>query len=284
MGLEQRRQFRFAVACPQDHDESVDLFIYWADEKGYDSARSARLPTAGAIGGAAADLNDDGHVDLMVANRFDGAATNLDAYIYWGSEKGFAASHRTNLPAKAGQAIAAADLNGDGQLDVVVANRGVDYHMTVDNFQTSYIYWGSQKATPRSARFTSHDQLHGCDDCQRERRQSSGHSLVNEGNTPAESGVVIYLGDGKKNYGERRSVKLPGTSCSSVEVADLNADGHVEIVVANMFRLGAKPSLPIYNRVETYRVNSYIYWGSPMDTRSSGGPNYHDWSSSGSGR
>jgi len=255
--------FDLPVACPQDHDESVDLFIYWADDKGYDPARRTRLPTTGAIGGAAADLNGDGHVDLMVANRFDGVRTDLDATIYWGSEKGFAASHRSNLPAKAAQAIAAADLNGDGQLDVVVANRGVDYHMTDDNFQKSYIYWGSPQGYSAKRR----DSLHTVNclavtiaDVNRDSHPDI--LFVNQGNDLSESGVVIYLGDGKGNYHERHSTKLPGIYSSSIAVADLNADGHLEIILANMYRIGTNPALPIYNNVETYRVNSYIYWGS----------------------
>ena len=136
--------FDLPVACGQDHDERVELFIYWAGEKGYSEKRRTLLPTEGAFGAAVGDLNDDSYPEIVVANVFDGENTDLPTYIYWGGADGYAPSRRTALPSKAGRAVALADLNRDGHVDLVVANQGVDYHMVYDQFRKSYIYWGSE--------------------------------------------------------------------------------------------------------------------------------------------
>ena len=51
--------FDLPVTCPQDYDVTNDLFIYWADEEGFDAGRRTQLPTEGAVAAAVADLNSD---------------------------------------------------------------------------------------------------------------------------------------------------------------------------------------------------------------------------------
>ena len=49
------------------------------------------------------------------------------------------------LPSDRAQATAAADLNHDGYIDLVVANAGSDPWRPIDSGETSYIYWGGKQ-------------------------------------------------------------------------------------------------------------------------------------------
>ena len=253
------------VTCPQDYKETVDLFIYWADSDGFDPNRVTTLPALGAVSGAAADLNKDGHVDLIVLNRFDGEKTNLDAFIYWGSANGFSAGNRSGLPAHAAEAVAVADLDKDDYLDIVIANNGADYHMGVDRFQKSFIYWGSSSGFSVGNRSTV--KTIQPTDVKISDLNADGNLdiiFVNEGNAEdtSLSGAAVHFGNGKGTFPNEPSLLLPGLFSSAVAIEDLNNDGLKEIVLANRFILAEKEAKPAssYN-VETDFVNSYIYWG-----------------------
>jgi len=255
--------FDLPVACAQDHDERVELFIYWADETGFSPERRTLLPTEGAIAATAADLDGDGHQELIVANRFDGENTNLDVYIYWGSPEGFDVARRTSLPARAARALAVADLDRDGHPDIVIANQGVEYHMTFDRFRKSYVYWGSKRGYSPERR-TSLATIN-CADVKVSDFDRDGHLdilFANEGHVESDSGVVVYLGSSSREFSREPTAKLPAVFPSTIEVADLDGDGYDEIVVANLYRLKEKHDPPTGNVVDTYRVSSFIYHGS----------------------
>src|SRR5690606_26845438 len=101
------------VFLPSNGSDSsvVDLSIYW-DQPGYDAEHVTRLPTEGGKDAAAADLNRDGWMDLVVVSNFDGTKNELNAFIYWGDADGFDAARRSTLPTQGAQAVEIADLNG----------------------------------------------------------------------------------------------------------------------------------------------------------------------------
>jgi len=130
------------VVLPNDHNHNdrVDLFIYPGKKGRFDANLWKQLPTDGGQAVAIVDLNLDGHLELVVANDSNATTTDLDSYIYWGSEQGFNAARRTGLPTKGAQAIAIEDLNGDRHPEIVFANSGLEYH-GVTRSHPSYVYW-----------------------------------------------------------------------------------------------------------------------------------------------
>ena len=254
--------FDLPVSCPQDYNESVPLAIYWADAQGFSSDRCALLPTAGAMAVHAADLNEDGYTDLVVANNFDGEKTDLNSVIYWNSKQGFDPSRNTLLPTVAARAIAVADLNGDRDLDIVLVNRGNGYHQGDDRLQESTIYWGD-RGEYSAASSTSLRTVYGIDVEIADVNQDHYPDILfaNEGNGKDDSGAMIYLGNADGNFSEQRRIDLPGSNSTSIMAHDLNADGFVDIVLTN--RSVKKVDMSDSGTVkEAHVVPSTIYWGS----------------------
>ena len=123
-------------------------YVYWGGASGFSASNRASLPTSAAAGVSVADLNGDKYLDIVFAN-FRGAAGNkVDSYIYWGGSAGFSASNRTGLPTVGATGVSVADLNGDGNLDIVFSNHADGKKKKVD----SYVYWGSKAGFSTSNR------------------------------------------------------------------------------------------------------------------------------------
>ena len=251
------------IVFPSSHDqnEKPDSFIYLG-EFNFDPMKRIELPSDGGRAVEIADLNRDQYLDLILVNRFNGTRTDLDSYIYWGSQLGFDPSKRARLPTRGGEAVAVADLNMDGWPDIVFANSGLSYHVAVDHFNQSFIYWGSSAGYSQNNRTTLKTVL-GRDVKIFDLDQDGLLDLVfaEEGNQNDEAGICIYWGDGKGNFNNRPPSRLPGERTVAVAVEDLNGDNWPEIILANSARLKAR-EMGIYNIVDTIAIDSFIYWGS----------------------
>ena len=67
------------------------------------------------------DLNEDGFLDLVFANTHP-HQEKLDAVIFWGNSRDFDISRVSYIPNDGAQRAAAADLDRDGQMDLVFPN------------------------------------------------------------------------------------------------------------------------------------------------------------------
>jgi hypothetical protein len=79
----------------------VDSFVYWADAKGHFSAtRRTEVRNHSAAGCLAADFNNDGRVDLAVANHKTHGDHVGESYIYWNRANGMDWANPTRLPTR----------------------------------------------------------------------------------------------------------------------------------------------------------------------------------------
>src|SRR5262249_14539320 len=83
-------------------------------------------PATEPLGIAAGDFNDDGNLDLAVAN----AGTNNVSILLGVGDGTFGAATNFNV-GTAPAALAVGDFNGDGKLDLAVANCGVDNNVSI---------------------------------------------------------------------------------------------------------------------------------------------------------
>src|SRR5258705_13602535 len=101
---------------------------------GISANRIVNIPSLAGGGSTLADLNGDGWLDIVIANSSDGKTPLVSSYIYWGSKTGFSTSRRTDLPTMGANGVAAADMNGDGFVDLVFANSTDDVTHDVPSY------------------------------------------------------------------------------------------------------------------------------------------------------
>jgi len=120
----------------QPHDSFV--YIYWNGPEGLSQDRRTMLPAAGINALCVADFNRDGLLDIFVGSYHKGTERDVDSFIYWNrADRGFSDADVTRLFTHSASGCFAADLDGNGWPDLVVANHKV----WGDHVGYSEIWW-----------------------------------------------------------------------------------------------------------------------------------------------
>ena len=250
------------LVLPGSHDNNfqVDSWIYWGADDFSASSRTA-LPGEGASGSAIGDFNADGHLDVVIGSGYNGTRTENNSVLYWGGEGGLDRQRKLDLPTVSVEAVAAADLNLDGYVEIVFASNGLSYQFTREggDFTVvrpfSDIYWGSSDGY--SPRRTTQLPTHFAQDVEiADLNQDEIPDILfaNQGRGEEAGGVLIYWGSESGEYSKALSTRLDGLGAAALRASDLNRDGWPEIVVVNNKGSGSDSSTP---------VPCFIYWGSP---------------------
>ena len=213
------------LAFANQHDgQSYDInsYLYWNGSHGFQAAHRDELQGFGAIAVAAADLNTDGHPDLLMINRYSGTTdanhSSPGSLIYWGNPRAYYSTASVSHLPTTEDTMAAADLNQDGFVDLA--------------FPNGHLYWG------------------GADGYQPQRRQEldvkgNGTSVADLnrdgyldlilptgsaiGENPSSGWILWGNVDG---YRVENRTELPLTTrySQSAAVADLNKDGYLDLI------------------------------------------------------
>ncbi|MCC6856047.1 MAG: VCBS repeat-containing protein, partial [Microbacteriaceae bacterium] len=115
----------------------TQVYIYWGSASGYSNDRRQELPGQFVHDICVADFDNDGLLDIFVANYHGLRTRDVDSWLYWNSPAGFSAERRTAFPAGSAAGALAADLDGNGWRDLVIA-----HHKDGGNHTThSAIWW-----------------------------------------------------------------------------------------------------------------------------------------------
>jgi hypothetical protein len=114
-------------------------FILWGGPEGFSMERSQVLSVVRAGCVRAADLTGNGYLDLIVGGHMPDRHAPHDSfvYIYWNGPDGLREDNRAMLPAKTINALAVADFNNSGLLDIFICS----YHDVFERDVDSYFYW-----------------------------------------------------------------------------------------------------------------------------------------------
>lgn len=115
------------------------LTIYWGSENGYAENRKSQIPVLCSNDLTINDFNGDGNLDIFSAAYHGGRSRDVDSTIYFGKEDGsFSRYSCQKLRTHSATGCISGDFNGDGYVDLVVANHKTEGR----HVNNSIIYWG----------------------------------------------------------------------------------------------------------------------------------------------
>ncbi|QKG55827.1 VCBS repeat-containing protein [Hymenobacter sp. BRD128] len=184
-------------------------------------AKTDYMTGAGAYGVALGDVNNDGQLDMVVANYGVGSIIGNTVSVLLGAGAGSFGAKTDFAVGNSPIAVALGDVNNDGQLDIVTANAS-------GSSLSVLLGTGTGSFGARSDIFVSSAPF-----------GVALGDLNGDGNLDVVTGMpngnqVLYLlGDGTGNLNTQRNYLTTGGSPYDVALGDLNNDGRLDIVTAN---------------------------------------------------
>lgn len=174
-----------------------------------------------------ADLNGDGFPDIVVANRSSDPAKPTPSYVCLNDRKG-GFPNFTPLATQSATIICAADLDGDGKIDLFVPHRDggqslIFWNDGAGTFAAAPTSFGPKRSTIRAAIVADLD----------------GDGVLDIVVGDAKTGLFIYRGNGHRTFAEPISLGEKSGPPYSIGVFDLNRDGKLDLIVGRQQTRGS---------------------------------------------
>ncbi|MFV1968378.1 MAG: FG-GAP-like repeat-containing protein [Pirellulaceae bacterium] len=215
----------------------ANVEIYYGSKEGFGDQRHASLPCGQRSGGCLiADLNRDHWLDIVSCSYPDSLA-----WIYWGGPEGFDINRREQFEVTAPIEFEAADLNGDGYLDLI-AGCFWDPIARVHDLGTM-IFWGSPEGTYKQS---NAQKLPGLAVVGLTVADFDGdgyldlfcpHYQAGEGSIRSSVPCYLYWGS-REGFRSRNKTQLICDGGADALAGDFNHDGLIDLAVANHARNG----------------------------------------------
>ncbi len=225
-----------------DADGDLDLLflargqvsLHLNDGRGAFSDASSRLPTPSndsLSDLAATDVDGDGDVDLVVCTWPSGGNAGQDLLFLNDGAGTFVDATSTNLPARSNvtHGVAALDVDGDGDQDLVFANEGIDL-----------LYYNVGRGVFAAAPVGALPAGSDASLC------VVGADLDGDGDLDLVAGTAggnrVYLGDGLGRFVDASASHLPArlATAESIAVGDLDDDGDPDLILGIPYDCGQR--------------------------------------------
>lgn len=239
---------------PRFANRLIDSYLYFGSQDGFSNDNRQSIQTIGAWGANAADLNKDGWVDLLICNFQEHYSYEVPSFIYWNGPEGFSISKRTPLYEHGAQGNAIADFNNDGHLDIILTSMMGNSR---GDYDPSFLYFGDEKGQYSIAnrvelpgREAYEQAFADLDD-----DEQVDILLLNRGEVTRQNNELWIYWNDNNTFDSWKKSGLPSISGLGVEVADLDRDGFLDVIISNGNELDA-------DKHGNPTPGSFIYWGS----------------------
>ena len=284
---------------------NINPYIYFGEADGFSPQKRQELPGWGAVEALCCDFNDDGRVDIVLANASENSVDrDPGSYLLLNGPDGLDQKPTWILPTNRAHGVCAADINRDGHLDLIFCgfdnpellifygvaadtanglcfdtanprrvrlehdgklyneprwiyladlnnNGWLDLVVPQIAYDRSFILWGGPEgfsmdrcqplsvvrgACARAADLTGNGYLDLI---------IGGHITSQDG--PHDSFAYVYW-NGPDGLHEDRRTLLPASAVNSMAVADFNNDGQLDLFICS------------YHNGRERDIDSFLYW------------------------
>jgi len=229
--------------------------IYYGGPDGFTLDRITELDTPGAEPSLIADFNRDGWLDIVFPNRKTGQTEG--SILYWGGPNGYSKQHSTILQTAHTTRAQAADLDGDGWLDLIFSNQ----IESGSQFSSTLIYWGGLEgfSTRRHTRLPTWGGYGICvADYNRDGYLDIAVPSYKGFHTRTTESRVFW--GGAQGFNDTNYAALQTESGAECMAADFNRDGWTDLLIL-CHRRDANSQAP--GQPADHATNSFLYWSGP---------------------
>jgi hypothetical protein len=231
-----------------------ELLIFYGTSDGFDTENPARIRLEHEDVEFAeprwiflADLNGDGWLDLVVPTL-----KGHRSFILWGGPEGFSMEHSQALSIVRGTCVQAADLTGNGHLDLIIGGHRNDPTGPFSSFV--HIYWNDGKGLREDNRMLLPSKAaHGLAvaDFNNDGLLDIAVCSYDDGRGDRDIDSYIYWNRARRGFSAADRLRLPTHSAAGCFAADFNEDGWIDLAMANHKTFG------------DHVGDSHVWWNGP---------------------